>query len=294
MEHRTFSPTQAVKYGFKALYNHVGLLLNIFLILVIILGGLLLVLGLINPAFSNELMIFAKQKMASQDEFMSFISRHKLFLIVVAPLYYVLFCTLMAGLIRIFLDLVDRGSSNVKRLFSMASYALQVTALSFCMFVLHRWSSIFDGILKMINPHLLSKAHLETLSTTTKVLIAIPAILIMLFMFYISLRLIFVLLSFVDQKKGIVPSFVHSWNITSGNVIKLILFFILMGVVFVPLIIVISMALALVIGNNFPVSGYVIMIFFANAFLCMFSIGILSLTYVYRQLSPKHINFEID
>jgi hypothetical protein len=245
----------------------------------------------------NEFLILLKQpKPAFQNELMSLIAQHKLLFIVVAPVYYVLFCTLMAGLIRIFLDLVDNqldgqaGLSSAKRLFSMAPYALQVTALSFCMFLLHKWDGIVWSIIKMISPSSSTPMDLiKDLSTVPAALISIAALIFTVFMVYIGLRLIFVLLSFVDEKKGIMPSFVHSWNITPGNVLKLILFFILMALVLVPLMLILIMLIALLTSNK-----YIIMISSTLIFICMFSVGMISLTHIYRKLSPKHISFETD
>jgi hypothetical protein len=298
MEQRTFSPTQAVKYGFKSFFNHFGLLIIVLAIAAIILGVLPAVLAYVfNPTLFNEFLILLKQpKPAFQNELMSLIAQHKLLFIVVAPVYYVLFCTLMAGLIRIFLDLVDNqldgqaGLSSAKRLFSMAPYALQVTALSFCMFLLHKWDGIVWSIIKMISPSSSTPMDLiKDLSTVPAALISIAALIFTVFMVYIGLRLIFVLLSFVDEKKGIMPSFVHSWNITPGNVLKLILFFILMALVLVPLMLILIMLIALLTSNK-----YIIMISSTLIFICMFSVGMISLTHIYRKLSPKHISFETD
>jgi hypothetical protein len=236
-QQRTFSIIEALKYGLNTFYDHFFLLIGAQLVLQAIEDGLPLFAYAIYPSFKNDYTelqtkITQKLTMGATDlitgvDWISLFSQHKSFLMIAFPFYYILISVVRFGLIQIGLDLFDSGSSSLSRLFSWVSRAHKAIAVSLLFSLLGLISIAGFEVISKPLPYKAVTADslfLLFLLLITEVL-SKPFLLFFygLAAYYCFERLSFTVSYLVDKNSSVYSAFVHSWKISSGNVLRLVM-----------------------------------------------------------------------
>jgi hypothetical protein len=174
---------------------------------------------------------------------------------------------LCGGIVQMYFDIVDTGSTHLSRLFSWASRT-------------HRILAFFAAYPLLITVYFalaigISNAMTSLLPHPLNLLrYALSICSVFFFGFYLVPRFVLSTYAFVDRQRGVYDAFSHSWHITAGNVLKIWGLLLIAGLLmFLP-----SLLLNIVLKVPY------IYQFFAQ--ISGIIMG-LSITYAYRQLSPE-------
>lgn len=263
-QQRAFSVIQSLKYGLDTFYNYFFLLLCSQLIFQAILEGLPFFACAFNPSLKHD-YIRLQTAISTGADWAYLFSRHTIFLLMMVLIYYILISIVSFGLIQISFDIFDTGSSSVRRLFSWTSRGHKATVVNSLLLL------FFVGFRLLSSLRLFLSAPFYCLAL------------------YFSMRFSLVQESLVDQNRTIYGSFVHSWKLSSGNVLRL------------SILIVFIVALHYsILGLLYPVAVHISFQAFGTTIdligkeeLISMMVGITmrqSFTYAYRQLSPVELN----
>lgn len=267
MEGSTFSIRNAIAYGWTKAFEHLWLFIKIALTFlavefVFLLGYL--PIFLLYLAHSSTLMVIS----------------YGLFIAYSIAVGLFLFCMAYLGLPRILLDIYEHNHSSVSRMFSAFYLILPYIGAMLLVILIAVLPRLLMGLLFYFE---------------VPMIVSVPFILIAYGIeIYLTIRFLFYSFALIDTQKTAIASLKESWRITHGVVLKLILFYIAVSLLFMG---VIALAVLNVFGLISALNAHWYSLAFLSGLLLtcsaffaalVFPIFMLAQTYVYKQLSARN------
>lgn len=209
-----FPLQESLAFGIKTTWQHLGLLVLSMLAIFVLL--FLLTIGIGLAGFTGGWFLYSALFKGGSTLFILF---GALFLLI-GLIGFIIAMSLMFGLYQIALDLYDRGTSTVSRLF--INFSLRVKAVvAMILYLVMIFAPLAIGAISVVFPPLL----IGRLGGIILLLIFIVPALV----FYA--RLSFATWFIIDGKAGILESFNFSWRMTQGHTGMAIVYVILVGII---------------------------------------------------------------
>lgn len=199
-----FSIRDAIGFGWSKSLEHIYLLLKV--VLAIFALEIVLLIGFAPLIFFLNI---------TQDSYLSFIPVTLLFAYLVTSALLII-SVIRLGVLRVLLDIYERNSSEITRLFSCSNLVFTyLCALILLSLIILPIVTLFAVLGMILAP----------------ALVGLVGIIIAISMIFLQIRFAFYAYPIVDVKMGAIDALRRSWHITKGSVLRLIIFEIILGLI---------------------------------------------------------------
>jgi len=233
MEQNSFSIRACASYGWRATFNNIGLSIGILLTMV----GVHIALGFISDGVTRLIGPAMMMPPTGMPDFSNIMSTAFVVNSIVAVFAAFISSGMSLGFIRIALDLYDKGTSTIMRLFSCFRFVLKVwlaSAVLMGIFFGVLVGIIVIDILLLIGPFFVMK--LLSLNMPPAVVIAVVMITLVVALPFVMLKTSFFMHRIVDKNAGPLESVLYSFRATKGLFWKIFGLQILAGLSYVTII----------------------------------------------------------
>lgn len=199
-----FSIRDAIGFGWHKSLEHFYLLMKV--VLAIFVLEMVLLIGFVPLVFFLNI---------TQNSYLSFIPV-TLFCAYLVTSTLLIISVIRLGILRVLLDIYERNSSEVTRLFSCSNLVFTYLCALILLSLIMLPVVTFFAVLGMILP---------------PAVVGIIGLIAAVGMIFIQTRFAFYVYPIVDVKMGAIDALKRSWRITQGSVLRLIIFEIILGLI---------------------------------------------------------------